>query len=287
MMTRKLKYFLTCASKSGARKRFFCPSCGSAKSSIVSRKYLVTTLRRCVQCELLFRAPTTTEAENASFYQETYREGFTTDTPSDSDLKNLLASNFVGHEKDYTRYIDILTALGGQRGDRLLDFGCSWGYGSWQLRRDGFEVLGYEISKPRCRYAREKLKLCACDSIDSLADQSFDIFFSAHVLEHVPAVSEIFALAGRKLKKGGLFLAFTPNGSHDRRLRQPATWNQMWGMVHPNLLDDRFLGRAFPNVMLATDPYDLGKIRTAWSKGNVGNIVRMDGAELMAAVRLP
>jgi SAM-dependent methyltransferase len=285
-MNAKLNYFVTCASKLFTKERFCCPSCGSENATRISRKYLVTWLRRCSRCELLFRTPTTTGAENEAFYQESYRQGFTSDTPNEKVLRELVASGFAGSEKDYSNYIEVLATLGGKPGDRLLDFGCSWGYGSWQMRKQGYDVAAFEISKPRCRYAREKLGVDAHDNVEDLKGENWDIFFSAHVLEHVPAISDVFAYAQRKLRKGGLFLAFTPNGSNDYRNRQDASWDRLWGMVHPNFLDDRFYRKAFPEVVLASDPYDLKAIGELWAGGKAASPLKLDGVELMAAVKI-
>jgi 2-polyprenyl-3-methyl-5-hydroxy-6-metoxy-1,4-benzoquinol methylase len=285
-MNAKLNYLITCASKLATKERFFCPSCGFENAATVDRKYIVTSLRRCGRCELMFRAPTTTSTENAAFYQESYRQGFTSDTPTDEALQDLLANNFTGSEKDYTNYITLLAALGGKPGDRLLDFGCSWGYGSWQLKKHGYDVIAFEISKPRSRYAREKLGVDARDNLDDLKEGGFDIFFSAHVLEHVPSIAEVLEYAKKKLKKGGLFVAFTPNGSDAYRQRPDGAWSKLWNMVHPNFLDDRFYRKAFPDVLLASDPYDYGVINQRWAKRNGSSALKLDGEELMAAVRV-
>src|SRR6185436_8915682 len=75
------------------------------------------------------------------------------------------------------------------------------------------------------------------------------VFFSSHVLEHVPSTSAIFDLGVRLLRSGGLFVAFTPNGSDDFRKVDPDAWHSLWGFVHPQLLTpdyfaDRFAGSA-------------------------------------------
>ena len=285
-MNAKLNYLLTCASKLTTKERFYCPSCAFESAATVARKFVVTSLKRCARCELMFRAPTTTSEENASFYQESYRQGFTSDTPSDEELEKLIANNFAGSEKDYTTYLNVLTALGGQPGDRLLDFGCSWGYGSYQMKKFGYDVTSFEISKPRCRYAREKLGVRAFDQLADLKEEGFDIFYSAHVLEHVPSIADVFVYAQKKLKKGGLFIAFTPNGSNAYRQRPDGAWNQLWNMVHPNFLDDRFYKKAFPDVLLASDPYDFKAISEQWSGGKASAPLKLDGEELMAAVKM-
>jgi 2-polyprenyl-3-methyl-5-hydroxy-6-metoxy-1,4-benzoquinol methylase len=147
----------------------------------------------------LFRTPTTSSKENASFYQEEYTQGFTTDCPSDDVLSKYLERSFVGGEKDYSNYIDILFAAGGKKGDRLFDFGCSWGYGSWQFKQRGFDVESFEISVPRANYAKSKLGVKVHSSLSDVQGQ-FDIFFSSHVLEHVPSVNDAIEFGMNLLK---------------------------------------------------------------------------------------
>jgi SAM-dependent methyltransferase len=213
---------------------------------------IVTTFRRCARCELLFRAPTISEWESREFYQTEYDQGFTTEIPSEEMLAELLATEFKGSAKDYSGYVEFLRALKIKPGARILDFGCSWGYGTWQLQHAGYTVQGFEISKPRCAFARSRLGL----DVVPLREQvqpPFDCFFSAHVLEHVPNVLEILELARSWLSKGGLFVAFTPNGSELNREVEPSAWHSRWGFVHPQLLDGRFCMRNLKN-----EPYLLG-----------------------------
>jgi len=284
-MNNKIRYLLKSLSKVADKQRLGCPSCASHASTVVSRKYIFTALRRCNHCKLLFRTPTTTSAENASFYQEAYSQGFTTDAPDDVQLEKLTSSNFAGSDKDYTNYIKCLQAFGAKPGDRLLDFGCSWGYGSWQLQKHGFKVTAFEISKPRCRYAREKLNVNAFDKLSDLPNEKFDVFFSSHVLEHVPSVSDIFKLAREKLTENGVFVAYTPNGSAAFQRRQPDSWKRLWGMVHPNFLDDEFYRNAFPTALLASDPYDFDQLENAWEKQEITHL-SLEGRELLAAFRI-
>lgn len=184
-MKQKLDYLITCMKKQLEGRGFSCPSCSYSDSTVVDRKYLVTSLRRCKHCQLLFRAPTTTSEENASFYQEAYAQGFTTDIPSEEQLKTYLSKAFLGTERDYSTYIDIVRKASGDNGNRVFDFGCSWGYGSWQLRQNGFEVESFEISVPRAEFARNRLGVKVHTSLSTVSGL-FDVVFSSHVLEHVP-----------------------------------------------------------------------------------------------------
>ncbi|RYD36066.1 MAG: class I SAM-dependent methyltransferase [Verrucomicrobiaceae bacterium] len=286
-MSARLKYFMSCSSNLLDRTRQNCPSCGNSSSTIEQRKLLVTALRRCSRCRLQFRTPTTTPEENAAFYQSDYDQGFTSDLPDDATVKELLNAKFEGQKKDAHLYLKMLEALGCKPGMKLFDFGCSWGYGSWQFReRGGYDVTSFEISKPRCQFAREKLGVNAYDSLEDVPGEDFDIFFSGHVIEHVPSVEAALKYARRKLKPGGLFVAYTPNGSDDRRQKDPLAWGRHWGMVHPNFLDDVFYRHQLPGVFLATPPYDFSAISSAWEAGKTSTGAKLEGSEIMAAIRL-
>lgn len=229
------------------RERFFCQNCNSPPGDIVDRKYGITQLRRCRTCGLLYRTPTDSPDLNAEYYEHEYRQGFTTDLPDEPSLDRLKQSNFAGADKDYSYFIGVLRRFGIASGARLFDFGCSWGYGSYQLARAGMDVTSFEIGATRKRYASERLGVNLVDSMSDavtvLASQ-FDCFFSSHVLEHVPAPAAVFDYARRLLKPGGLFVSFTPNGSQQHR-DASASWSRLWGAVHPNFIDDVFLDRSF------------------------------------------
>jgi SAM-dependent methyltransferase len=213
----------------------------------MDRKYIVTQLRRCPSCKLLFRTPTDKPFHNQSFYEREYVQGFTTDLPSDAELSSLTSSNFKGTEKDYSYYIDILRQLGLMPGSKIFDFGCSWGYGSAQLAQAGFHVLAFELAEPRRRFASQKLRVSVVDDMQSAMldyESKFDCFFSAHVLEHVPSPSSVLEYARKLLSSNGLFVSFTPNGSEAHRHCSKG-WSKMWGEVHPNFIDDVFLDSSF------------------------------------------
>ena len=261
----KVRYFLDSALKIVSRKGLDCPSCGYRQSTLVKRKFLVTSLRRCTSCRLLFRSPTSSESENKKFYQRKYQQGFTTEMPASQELRKLKSSMFKNTEKDYSCYIGVLKALNLKPGARLLDYGCSWGYGSWQLQQAGYSVQSYEISRPRCDYAKKYMGVNATWDIKKLEGR-FDIFFSAHVLEHVLAVKDVISLSIKLLKTGGWFVAFTPNGSGVYRKSHPLQWQSSWGLVHPNLMDEEYY-RAILNDMsflVTSSPYDFDTIKE-WS----------------------
>jgi 2-polyprenyl-3-methyl-5-hydroxy-6-metoxy-1,4-benzoquinol methylase len=282
----KIAYFWRSLSKQFTNERFRCPSCGCMKSDVVDRKFLVTQLRRCANCQLMYRTPTDDPATNASFYENEYTQGFTTDVPSDEALIDLRKQNFAGSEKDYSYYIGVLTQLGLRPGARIFDYGCSWGYGSYQLAQAGFEVVSFEVAPSRKRYAVERLGVRTVDDMEQVISERadyFDCFFSAHVVEHVPSPAQAFDYAMRLSKRGGLFVSFTPNGSQAHRAVAPG-WRALWGEVHPNFIDDVFLDSNFRRSPRAVGSSPVTNASLA-EEPQLRRLNKLEGGELFFAAR--
>jgi 2-polyprenyl-3-methyl-5-hydroxy-6-metoxy-1,4-benzoquinol methylase len=280
----RFAYLLRSALLFGVASRRRCPGCKHQASRLIERKWAVTSLRQCSACRLKFRTPTTTAAESAAFYQDTYRQGFTTEMPDDEALGLMQASRFRGTAIDYSPIVRIMQALGAEAGSRILDFGCSWGYGSWQLREAGFDVRAYEVSTPRSRYAEQRMGVSLVDPQTEPA-ASYDFFFSSHVIEHVPNPMDMLETGLRLLKPGGVFVALTPNGSSCYRAAASSAWSRSWGLVHPQLICEEWVAVAagrLPSFVAAT-PIDSEALR-AWRGENVvaGDLV---GPELLFAIR--
>jgi len=285
MTSSKLNYFLGSAKKSLWQQGLNCPCCGSSRSTLVRRKYLVTALRRCGKCSLQFRTPTTTEKESNQFYQNGYAHGFTTEMPSPDELEVLKQKEFKGTERDYSRALRILSALGCQPGERLLDYGCSWGYGSWQFMHAGYKVVGLEISAPRCSYAKKNLDVEAYDDPQKL-EGPFDIFFASHVLEHVPSPLKVLEFAASIVRPGGWIVILAPNGSRHFRAKKPKEWDHLWGMVHPNFLDEIFLQQVFSeSLLVCSGEYDVADIESWANSPDAVKVTSLEGSELLAVTR--
>lgn len=279
----RLKYFLSSLQKRLLRSALRCPSCGSSKAKILDRKWLVTSLQRCTDCRLLYRAPTTSEAENASYYQADYEQGFTTRLPTGMEVDELIMKGFSGHEKSYKTYIEVLSALVIAEGSRLYDYGCSWGYGSHQLKSTGLKVDAYEISEPRAAFARSKMGVNIVEP-SFAPERSYDVFFSSHVVEHIPSVSRFIDAGRRLLKPSGIFVAFTPNGCAEFRNKNPAAWHTLWGESHPQLIDIEYLNHlGVGPILVATSPYPIAEM-AAWT-GEKSTVLDLHGDELMFAFK--
>jgi len=287
----KLRYLTGCLIKRLSCRGSKCPSCGAGQSALISRKYFVTELRRCGSCKLLYRVPIDYDDENKIFYQSIYKQGITTEMPDSEELARLKDTAFAGTEKDYAGIISAIEAFGVMRGARIFDFGCSWGYGSWQFMQHGYKVESYEISIPRAHYAADKLSCHVYQDLDDVLRNRklhYDVFFSSHVLEHVPSVRRVIDFASHVLKNDGLFLAFTPNGSEPFRNKSPWQWQRLWGQVHPNFLDDQYYIHQFRDFpyLLASEPYDLDSF-SEWSRSErKQHLLDLSGSELLCAAKL-
>jgi 2-polyprenyl-3-methyl-5-hydroxy-6-metoxy-1,4-benzoquinol methylase len=259
----------------------------------VDRKYAITELRRCAVCRLQYRAPADSAEDNHWFYQQRYASGSTTALPDAGALARLKANGFATDDHGYRGYAALLAALGLGRGHRVFEYGCSWGYGSWQLANvNGFEVVAYDVSAPRAAFARRELGV---DVVDAVGDveargrraKSFDCFLAAHVIEHVPRPTDVIDLAAMLLKPGGTFVAITPNGSADFRAVRRSAWHRAWGRVHPNLIDEVFWRQALGGrpILIDTSPVDGAKAAAFAGGGPVIESQCLDGGELVCVAR--
>jgi len=240
--SQRLQYLLW-----AARRRLWgqpnlnCPACACQDTQQVGSKYLITSLWECRSCWLRFRSPKEDQETNRDYYQDDYSEGFTTTVPDDKRLEQLIATGFLGSEGDYRRYISVLQAAGQGKQKSVLDFGASWGYGSWQLRSFGYNVWSYEIGKRRADYARQKLGCHMVESVDELPGR-VDCMFSAHVIEHLPDPSIIWTLADKVLNDEGMIVCFCPNGNPDlESTKGRYLYSCLWGKHHPMVITPRFL----------------------------------------------
>lgn len=281
----RLKYFVSSALRAKDNNRVRCPSCGGGDARLVERKYVVTSLRRCCSCGLMFRTPTDSAAESFAYYQDEYQSGMTTDTPDDSELRRLLKSGFKGTPKDFDRYVQVLNAIDIPDSATLLDFGCSWGYGTWQLNRAGFRAVGFELSQTRARFAREKMGIDVRSNNDDVSGD-LDVVITAHVLEHVPQLQNTLERIFSWLRSGGLFVGITPNGAAEYRAIETAAWSRSWGQKHPLLLDDVFW-RNFLNgkaYYMGSSLDDVEGLRE-WRRHGGVRLGQLAGSELLVIAR--
>ena len=265
-----------------------CPSCGSSNVTIIDTKYFVTRLFKCNNCLLLFRHPKDSSEFNFKFYQKKYsQKGLTTDLPSAEELESLKVNNFKG--KSAALYTDIFLELFREvelKKIKVIDYGCSWGYQSFQFLNSGFDCSSFEISRPRAEYGNSKLGL-SIRTDESELPFANDIFFSCHVIEHVPSPGKMIEFGFNHLKSDGYFVAESPNGSDAFRKSNPDLFHLLWGQVHPNMLTADFYAKFFARLphFISTSPFEnvIAEIRT-WDRRN-NKILDLSGSELLVVAK--
>ena len=245
LSTQKLPFLRRMVRHRLGGSRAACPYCGGAELQRVARKRLVLDVYRCSACLLMFRWPLETEEEFRRFYQAEYREGAITDLPSAGRLAQMSAENFLGTPLDLSAKICLLRAL--EPSGRALDYGCSWGYGVFQLLQAGYQATGFEISRPRAEFARRWVPSPILEDsaeLERISESCFDILFSNHVLEHLRGLRQALDLFARLLRPGGLLFCVLPNFS-GREARNGRFLNWI-GEAHPIAPTREFFLRNLP-----------------------------------------
>ena len=285
----KLSYFVKSAIRNLKPSFDKCPSCGSRDYSVVSRKFLVTALRRCSACSLLYRYPIEDVEDARRFYEAEYTQGFTTDIPDEETLVGLLDINFRGSTRDYGHYIEILSTLTPPPAN-VFEFGCSWGYGSWQLSKAGFNTGAFEISHHRGGFARDRIGVDVQAEFPSRDNtDQFDAVITTHVLEHVPSIDSALKNLETYVRPGGYIVAITPNGSSEWRNADFNAWNTCWGEVHPNFPDIEFYRQRYADrpYFISTTPLPTDQLsRWAAGEGDQQIVKALDAYELCVVLRV-
>ena len=95
---------------------------------------------------------------------------------------------------------------------KLLDFGCGLGQNIYFLPN----AVGYDVSEFGVQFSQEK-NINATNHLEDLEDESFDVVFSAHVLEHHPHPKTMLEDIHTKLKTGKQLILVLPYERHMRK----------------------------------------------------------------------
>ena len=230
-----ISYFLQGLRKKEKR----CPYCGS-RPVVYARKFAVIDICKCNNCGLFFVNPFYLPKQGIEkFYDDSYSSDATF-MPGTKDLELMKKVNFRGSAKDYNDRLIIIRKL--VNGNRLLEFGCSWGYFLFQAKTYGFEPIWVEISKKRADFGRKNLGVNIFEDMASV-EGGFDLICSFHILEHLTDLSTIFDEFRKRLLPGGSLMIEVPN--FDPETKGKSVYSIV-GKVHPLGFSKHFFENNLP-----------------------------------------
>jgi 2-polyprenyl-3-methyl-5-hydroxy-6-metoxy-1,4-benzoquinol methylase len=273
------------------RQPCVCPYCGGPSPlKLLKRKKLILDIFRCDACGLIFRWPTESPEEADAYYQDEFSPNSPQiSLPNKDELDALLKNNFAGTPLDLRPKIRLLKSVRPE--GQVLDYGCSWGYGTYQLAQCGFQAMGFEISKPRAQYARDCLHVEVIDDLENLRQlppRSFDVIFSNHVLEHLPNLKDALDLMARLLSDGGLTFHVLPNFTG--KLALGGMWLHWIGEEHPIAPTMDFFARnlhkhGFDQVRFGSSPFNDAMMAAILN--SAGQSIQAEGDELLLLASKP
>lgn len=177
----------------------------SVTRDIVVRGGLSSQIQVCDACGFHFFAKDTSKLIADDQLDQTRLKRAGLDIPS-------VEKDFANGKKQCQSYItDYFTDA--DKGQSILEIGCSWGYFLDLLREKGAKPYGVEINTLRCEYVNEKLGIECHTTIEPYEKQGkkFKKIFLFYVLEYINDPKSYMQRLVSLLEKGGEIIFITPN----------------------------------------------------------------------------
>ncbi|MCI0697457.1 class I SAM-dependent methyltransferase [candidate division KSB1 bacterium] len=221
-----------------------CPLCGAEKAEpyaeapdrFFPKSGELYSLRRCVQCNMVYLNPRPREADSGRFYEHAEYLPFASLQRNRSLInqiyellrrvnlhwKRRMIIDFWQRKRD-----DREVASGKYASDspldlqsanlqtcRLLDIGCGTGEFLATMKAAGWQVEGLERDERAAAWAREHHQIAiSAGSVEQLSasTQQYDVITLWHVLEHLYDPGQALEIIARRLRENGVLLIAVPN----------------------------------------------------------------------------
>jgi SAM-dependent methyltransferase len=134
------------------------------------------------------------------------------------DLKQTVKEHTKYH-KNTKSAVELLTLMYPDKNLEVLDVGARDGYGVQCLTKYGYnKVLGIELIDEYAKFAQTKNRpVIEDDWMESkIADESFDIIFSRHCIEHCRDTDTFLSQCARVLRHNGILFLVFPREDSER-----------------------------------------------------------------------
>jgi len=158
-------------------------------------------------------------------YDETWRKGLEAGKEERGNLQTNL---------------EFLTETGLlKQNDKMLEIGCGIGSIVFELSKQGYDIIGTDISREAIAYGLKKygdikLEVQAAEIL-RFGDKTFDIVLSFDLFEHIAQVDRHVSEVFRVLRPGGYYLFQTPNKYSNVIFETLSNKSLKWRRAHPSL----------------------------------------------------
>ena len=206
--------------------------------------------------------------------QEFYDRGWRSELEAGKEQRGNLRTNL-----DFLRQINLL-----KPNSRILEIGCGIGSIVSELKGQGYDITGTDISSQAIDYGLKKygdIKLQVQPAEDlQFEEHTFDIVLSFDLFEHIARVDRHISEVHRVLKEGGSYLFQTPNKYSNVIFETLYHKSLKWRRVHPSLhtpgqLKRRLARQGFQTQFVKMNPvneFTLDKLRK--KLGPISNIFK-------------
>ncbi len=177
-----------------------CPLCKESKTVPLHQEGSFRMVR-CPWCKFIYLNPRPTTESLHQFYQQYLPDEETSIQSWGKMMKPV-----------FHRATDLFRQY--RRNGRLLDVGTGFGFFMNEMKKNGWEVTGVEISEKAIEYARAVLGLTVHPGPLEKANfpnQHFDVVTAFYVIEHLPDPMTFLKECHRILKSGGVLLLRYPH----------------------------------------------------------------------------
>ena len=134
------------------------------------------------------------------FYEKTYRT-----TYNNQNAEGIWEASLPEAKKRVLKFMDLYSKY-----SRILEIGCASGYFLFEVKEHVKSVMGVELTKDYVEFARGK-GLDVRESLNEVPDNSFDLVFMFHVLEHIDDPIHFLKELKEKLSPTGKLIIEVPN----------------------------------------------------------------------------